>query len=108
MSASAITYGLVRIYYLKDKVSRPTFQKHNEKKKHASMQVLQQVKFRKLISLIDGVKKDKCTVLHYYGSKDLFILQSTKDMKDVLIILEFKLKFYTLSGRVVRCYSAGM
>lgn len=42
------------------------------------------------------------------GLKIFFILKNTKDMRDVLIILEFKLKFYTLSGLVVRCYSAEM
>lgn len=40
--------------------------------------------------------------------KIFFILQKTKGVKDALIILEFKLKFYTLSGLVVRCYFAGM
>lgn len=39
--------------------------------------MLQQVKLRKLISLIDGVK-DKCVVLHDGGSKDLFYFTEDK------------------------------
>lgn len=39
--------------------------------------MLQQVKLRKLISLIDGVK-DKCIVLHDGGSKDLFYFTEDK------------------------------
>lgn len=97
MPASIVTHSLVWIYYLRNGVSAPTVQEHNEEKKHASLQLMEQVKFKKFIRLIDNVKKHKRELMYDYGSKDFnfFSLENTKEMKGVLTTLEFKPKLST-------------